>query len=105
MSARTDNVGAFPAENWPTGDATARAARTRPRMTMQFFRHGDRLTVSAWLDDPIYLAEPFYLTRSYQASMTPINPAWNQVCRPARSPVRLRPPGRNLRLPPAGRAA
>jgi len=44
-------------------------------MTMHFFRHGDLLTVSAWLDDPIYLSEPFYLTRSYQASTTPINPA------------------------------
>lgn len=34
-------------------------------MTMQFFRHEDVLTLTARIDDPVYLTEPFYLTRVF----------------------------------------
>jgi len=40
-------------------------------MTTRFFRHGDLLTVSARIEDPIYLAEPLYLTRTFQWSAAP----------------------------------
>jgi hypothetical protein len=37
-------------------------------MRLRFFRHGDILTVSARIEDPIYLSEPLYLTRIFQLS-------------------------------------
>lgn len=44
-------------------------------MTIRFYRHGDLLTALAIVEDPIYLAEPFVLSRSWQATATPISPA------------------------------
>ena len=38
----------------------------RATMTARFYRHGDILTVLAVVEDPIYLAEPFILTKSFQ---------------------------------------
>jgi hypothetical protein len=43
-------------------------------MTMRFYRHGDVLTVLAIIEDPIYLAEPWILSRSFQLSATPLSP-------------------------------
>src|SRR5579862_2801272 len=44
-------------------------------ITTHFIKHGDMLTLAAQLDDPIYLTEPYYITRSYVPSPTVINSA------------------------------
>lgn len=36
-------------------------------MTMHFDRHGDYLTVTALMEDPIYFSEPFILSRTYHS--------------------------------------
>jgi hypothetical protein len=41
-------------------------------MTSRFFRHGDILTVLVVIEDPIYLAEPHIVTKSFQLSATPL---------------------------------
>jgi hypothetical protein len=46
----------------------------RAVMTTRYFRHGDILTVLAVIDDPIYLVEPWILSKSFQLSATPISP-------------------------------
>lgn len=43
-------------------------------MTARFYRHGDILTVLAIVEDPIYLAQPFLVSRSFQVSATPMSP-------------------------------
>ena len=43
-------------------------------MTTRFYRHDDVLTVLAVIEDPIYLAEPQILTRSFQLSATELSP-------------------------------
>jgi len=43
-------------------------------MTTRFYRHGDILSVLAVIEDPIYLAEPWVLSRSFQLSATPLPP-------------------------------
>jgi hypothetical protein len=43
-------------------------------MTSRFWRHGDILTVLAVIEDPIYLAEPHIVTKSFQLSTTPMLP-------------------------------
>src|SRR5215831_18030325 len=43
-------------------------------MTARFYRHGDILTVLAFIEDPIYLAEPWILSKSFQLSPTPLSP-------------------------------
>jgi hypothetical protein len=46
-------------------------------MTTRFYRHGDIMTVLAIVEDPIYLAEPFLVSRSFQMSaalLSPIGP-------------------------------
>jgi hypothetical protein len=43
-------------------------------MTSRFFRHGDILTVLAVIEDPIYLAEPHIVTKSFELSATPMSP-------------------------------
>jgi hypothetical protein len=43
-------------------------------LTTRFYRHGDILTVLAVIEDPIYLAEPWILSRSFQLSATPLSP-------------------------------
>jgi hypothetical protein len=43
-------------------------------VTSRFFRHGDILTVLAVIEDPIYLAEPEILTKSFLLSASPISP-------------------------------
>src|SRR5262245_37599818 len=43
-------------------------------MTTRFYRHGDVLTLLAVIEDPVYLAEPWILSRSFQSSPTPLSP-------------------------------
>ena len=43
-------------------------------MTTRFYRHGDILVVLAIIEDPIYLAEPWILSKSFQLSANPISP-------------------------------
>jgi len=43
-------------------------------MTLRFLRHGDIMTVLAIIEDPIYLAEPWILSKTYQVSATPMSP-------------------------------
>jgi hypothetical protein len=43
-------------------------------MTSHFWRHGDLLTVLAVIEDPIYLAEPHIVTKSFQLTATPMSP-------------------------------
>ena len=43
-------------------------------MTSHFWRHGDILTVLAVIEDPIYLAEPHIVTKSFQLTATPMSP-------------------------------
>ena len=44
-------------------------------MTVRFSRHDDVLTLTARIDDPIFLTEPYYLTRSFALTRAPLNPA------------------------------
>lgn len=46
----------------------------RATMTTRFYRHGDVLTVLAVIEDPVYLAEPWILSKSFQVSPTPVSP-------------------------------
>jgi hypothetical protein len=43
-------------------------------MTARFYRHGDILVVLAVIEDPIYLAEPWVLSKSFQLSAAPVSP-------------------------------
>jgi hypothetical protein len=43
-------------------------------LTMRFYRHADIMTILAVIEDPIYLAEPWILSRSFQLSAAPLSP-------------------------------
>ena len=43
----------------------------RATMTYRFTRHGDLLTVTGILEDPVYLAEPFVLTQIFRLTTNP----------------------------------
>jgi hypothetical protein len=43
-------------------------------MTARFYRHSDILTVLAFIEDPIYLAEPWILSKSFELSPAPLSP-------------------------------
>jgi hypothetical protein len=43
-------------------------------MTTYFMRNGDLMTVMAVLEDPVYLAEPFVVTKNFQLDAAPIRP-------------------------------
>jgi hypothetical protein len=61
-------------------------------MTSRFFRHGDILTVLVVIEDPIYLAEPHIVTKSFQLSAAPISP----VGPPCVTTFEGRPPGESV---------
>jgi hypothetical protein len=42
-------------------------------MTTHFLRHDDLLTVTALIEDPIYLTEPYYITRTFQLTPSPLD--------------------------------
>jgi hypothetical protein len=56
------------------------ASSDEAEMTLRFLRHGDLLTLSARIDDPIYLTEPFYTTRTFQLSTVPPMRTVGQPC-------------------------
>ena len=43
----------------------------RATLTMRFNRHGDTLTVTGILEDPVYLAEPYVLTEVFRLTTNP----------------------------------
>jgi hypothetical protein len=45
----------------------------RATMTAHFFRHGDLLTLAASIEDPVDLAEPLFMSRSYILEPEPID--------------------------------
>jgi len=49
-------------------------------MTLRFFRHEDLLTLSGRIDDPAYLTEPLYLTRTFQQTANPSMRTAGQPC-------------------------
>ncbi len=49
-------------------------------MTTRFFRHGEYLTVTARVDDPIFLTDPYYLTRTFQLTIEPPLRTVGQPC-------------------------
>ena len=58
-----------------TGYLRRNGAMTSDQATMitHFIRHGDILTIAGEMVDPIYLTEPYYITRSYVLSTNPMN--------------------------------
>jgi hypothetical protein len=46
----------------------------RATMTSQFFRHGDMLTILSVVDDPVYLAEPQIISKTFQLAVAPMLP-------------------------------
>jgi hypothetical protein len=46
----------------------------RATMTSYFFRNGDLLTLLIAVEDPVYLAEPFLISKSFQLDAGPIRP-------------------------------
>jgi hypothetical protein len=42
----------------------------RATLTYRFVRHGDRMTVTGILEDPVYLAEPYVLTEIFELDTT-----------------------------------
>jgi len=61
-------------------------------MTSRFYRHGDIMTVLVVIEDPIYLAEPHIITKSFQLSAAPISP----IGPPCVSTFEGRPPGESV---------
>ncbi len=49
-------------------------------MITRFLVHGDQLTVTARIDDPLYLREPLYLTRTFERSAVPPIRTVGQPC-------------------------
>jgi hypothetical protein len=43
-------------------------------MTTYFYRNADLLTILAVIDDPVYLTEPFIVSRNFQLDVAPIRP-------------------------------
>jgi hypothetical protein len=48
------------------------ASSDQATITTHFLRHGDLLTVALFMEDPVYLTEPYILTRSYNLSTNPV---------------------------------
>ena len=44
-------------------------------MTLRFSRHADILSLTGRIEDPVYLAEPLYVSREWQLSSVPVNRA------------------------------
>jgi hypothetical protein len=61
----------------------------RATMTSRFYRHGDLLTVLVVIDDPIYLAEPHLMSKTFQLQANPLLP----IGPPCVSTFEGRPPG------------
>lgn len=57
-------------------------------LTMRFNRHGDLLTLTGILEDPVYLAEPYVLTEVFRLTTNP-NPFPLTACEPIEELPRL----------------
>jgi len=64
----------------------------RATMTSRFYRHGDILTVLSVVEDPVYLAEPHIMSKSFQLATAPILP----VGPPCVTTFEGRPPGESV---------
>lgn len=51
------------------------AMSDQAKMTTTFLRHGDMLTLALWVEDPVYLTEPYILTRTYVEAPTLLDSA------------------------------
>ena len=73
----------------PAGLYRKNGVPSSPQATMRlsFLRHGDILTLSARIEDPVYLAEPLYVTRTFQWSQGPPIPMAAIPCIPAEEGV------------------
>ena len=47
----------------------------RSTMTLRFSRHGDIMTLTGRIDDPVYLTEPLYVSKEWTLSETPTHRA------------------------------
>src|ERR1051326_8170389 len=58
-----------------TGYLRRNGAMTSDQATMitHFIRHGDLLTLTSQMDDPVYLSEPYYISRTFVQSMGLMN--------------------------------
>jgi hypothetical protein len=58
-----------------TGYLRRNGVMTSPEATMttHFIKHGDMLTVASQLEDPVYLTEPYYITRTFVTAPTLMN--------------------------------
>ena len=61
----------------------------RATVTQHFMRHGDTLTITALVTDPVNLAEPFILSRSWKLDANLIIPTVPEACSPAAEVARL----------------
>ena len=52
-------------------------------VTIHFMRHGDTLTLSAHIDDPVYLTAPYVISRSWQLDPTVAISPTPSPCTPA----------------------
>ena len=48
------------------------ASSDQATITTHFRRHGEMLTLTLFMEDPVYLTEPYILTRSYNLSTNPV---------------------------------
>lgn len=62
-------------------------------MTMHITRHGDLLTMTALVEDPVYLAEPYVLSHTWKLDPTLAMPAVPTPCEPIAELPRLDKPG------------
>jgi hypothetical protein len=62
-------------------------------MTQHFMRHGDLLTIMSRLDDPVYLTEPYVVSRSWQLDPRGNTAATSAACEPISEVPRFDVPG------------
>ncbi len=67
-------------------------------MTEFFTRYGDHLQLVSFVNDPVFLAEPFIRTTNYESAPTANANAWG-VCGPAQIVDQIPGPGEALRSP------
>jgi hypothetical protein len=58
-------------------------------LTEHFMRHGDTITVTVLLNDPVYLTEPYVLSRSWKLDPKVQIPTVPEICSPAAEVARL----------------
>src|SRR5678815_4728515 len=49
------------------------ASSDQATITMDFGRQGNLLTATMFMDDPVYLTEPYILSRAYNLSTNPVS--------------------------------